>query len=126
MQAVPGRVSVVSTEAMDRGGGGWESAGGSGACGETSGGKDGLATAPPPPDEMMRQPALESAQYAQCEQVKLGRIGIWTNTLDLQPAIKAQAAAQELERLGYAAIWFPESVRREAFSNAALLLAATS
>jgi probable F420-dependent oxidoreductase len=58
--------------------------------------------------------------------VKLGRIGIWTNTLDLQPAIKAQAAAQELERLGYAAIWVPESVRREAFSNAALLLAATS
>jgi probable F420-dependent oxidoreductase len=56
----------------------------------------------------------------------LGRIGIWTNTLDSQPALKAQAAALELERLGYAAIWFPESVRREALSNAGLLLAATS
>jgi probable F420-dependent oxidoreductase len=55
----------------------------------------------------------------------LGRIGVWTNTLDAQPAVKAQEAAQELERLGYAAIWFPESVRREALSNAGLLLAAT-
>jgi probable F420-dependent oxidoreductase len=56
----------------------------------------------------------------------LGRIGVWTNTLDAQPALKAQEAARELERLGYAAIWFPESVRREALSNAGLLLAATS
>jgi probable F420-dependent oxidoreductase len=58
--------------------------------------------------------------------VTLGRIGIWTSTLDSQPALKAQAAARELERMGYAAIWFPESVRREAVSNAGLLLAATS
>ena len=58
--------------------------------------------------------------------MKLGPIGIWTNALDAQPAAKAQDAARELERLGYAAIWFPESVRREALSNAGLLLAATS
>jgi probable F420-dependent oxidoreductase len=57
--------------------------------------------------------------------MRLGPIGIWTNTLDAQPAAKAQEAARELERLGFAAIWFPESVRREAFSNAGLLLAAT-
>jgi probable F420-dependent oxidoreductase len=57
--------------------------------------------------------------------MQLGPIGIWTNTLDAQPAAKAQEAARELERLGYAAIWFPESVRREALSNAGLLLAAT-
>jgi probable F420-dependent oxidoreductase len=58
--------------------------------------------------------------------MKLGPIGIWTTTLDAQPAAKAQEAARELERLGYAAIWIGESVRREAFSNAGLLLAATS
>ncbi len=58
--------------------------------------------------------------------MKLGSIGIWTSTLDAQPAAQAQEAARELERLGYAAIWFGESVRREAFSNAGLLLAATS
>jgi probable F420-dependent oxidoreductase len=56
----------------------------------------------------------------------LGRVGVWTSTLDSQPALQAQEAAAELERLGYAAIWFPESVRREALSNAGLLLAATS
>ena len=56
----------------------------------------------------------------------LGRVGVWTSTLDAQPALKAQAAARELEQLGYAAIWFPESLRREAFSNSGLLLAATS
>jgi probable F420-dependent oxidoreductase len=58
--------------------------------------------------------------------VKLGPFGIWTTTLDAQPASKAQDAARELERLGYAAIWFGESVRREAFSNAGVLLAGTS
>jgi len=58
--------------------------------------------------------------------MNLGRIGVWTSTLDAQPALQAQAAAQEIEQMGYAAIWFPESVRREALSNAGLLLAATS
>src|SRR6202049_3713167 len=58
--------------------------------------------------------------------MKLGRIGIWTSTLDYQPAAKAQEAARELERLGDPAIWFPEATRREAFSNAGLLLAGTS
>jgi probable F420-dependent oxidoreductase len=58
--------------------------------------------------------------------VPLGRIGIWTSALDAQPALKAQEAARELDRLGYAALWIPESVRREALSNAGLLLAATS
>src|ERR1700688_4533745 len=58
--------------------------------------------------------------------MKLGRIGIWTSTLDYQPAPKAQEARPELEQLGYAAIWFPEALRREAFTNAGLLLAGTS
>ncbi len=58
--------------------------------------------------------------------VKLGRFGVWTNTLDAQPASIAQEAARELERLGYAALWFPEGDRPEALTNAALLLAATS
>jgi len=58
--------------------------------------------------------------------VKLGRIGIWTSTLDYQPAAKAQDAVRELELIGYPAIWFPEALRREAFSNAGLLLAGTS
>lgn len=56
----------------------------------------------------------------------LGRIGIWTGALDLQPAARAQDAARELERLGFGAIWVPEAFGREAFTNAAVLLAGTS
>jgi probable F420-dependent oxidoreductase len=57
--------------------------------------------------------------------VNLGRVGIWTTALDFQPAAEARKAAAQLEALGYGAIWVGESVRREAFANAAILLAAT-
>jgi probable F420-dependent oxidoreductase len=58
--------------------------------------------------------------------MELEPIGIWTAQLDYQPAAKAREAAAELEQLGFGAIWFPESVGREALTNAALLLGATS
>jgi probable F420-dependent oxidoreductase len=57
--------------------------------------------------------------------MELKPIGIWTAQLDYQPAARAREAAAELEQLGFGAIWFPESVGREALSNAALLLSAT-
>ena len=44
--------------------------------------------------------------------------------LDRRPGGRAAAAA-EIEYLGYGAIWVGETVRREAFANAALLLSAT-
>jgi probable F420-dependent oxidoreductase len=55
----------------------------------------------------------------------IGRVGIWTFALDLQPAAAAQAAARELEAQGWGAIWIPEALGREAFTNAAMLLAGT-
>ena len=55
----------------------------------------------------------------------IGRIGIWSGTLDQHPAARAQEAAAELEALGYGALWFPEAVGREAFTQAAVLLAGT-
>lgn len=58
--------------------------------------------------------------------MNIGRIGIWTFALDLQPARRAQEAAAEIEALGYGALWIPEALGREAFSSAGLLLAATS
>ena len=58
--------------------------------------------------------------------MELEPIGIWTAQLDYQPAAKAREAAAELEQLGFGAIWFPESTGREALTNAALLLSATS
>lgn len=39
---------------------------------------------------------------------------------------QAQEAVAEIESLGFGAIWFPESVTREPFANAALLLSAGS
>jgi len=54
----------------------------------------------------------------------IGRVGIWA-FLDQQPAARAQAAAAEIEALGYGAIWIPEALGREAFTHAALLLGGT-
>jgi probable F420-dependent oxidoreductase len=55
----------------------------------------------------------------------LGRMGLWTHLLDAQPMARAQETAAELETLGYRALWFPETLGREPFANAALLLSAT-
>ncbi len=55
--------------------------------------------------------------------IDLGRVGIWTFNLDLQPSARAQEAAAEIEALGYGALWIPEALGREAFTNSAILLA---
>jgi probable F420-dependent oxidoreductase len=55
----------------------------------------------------------------------IGRVGVWSFGLELQPAARAQEAAAEVEALGYGALWFPEAMGREAFVHAGLLLAAT-
>jgi len=55
----------------------------------------------------------------------IGRIGIWTFQLEQQPAVRAREAAAELEAMGWGAIWIPEALGREAFTHAAVLLAAT-
>lgn len=54
----------------------------------------------------------------------IGRIGIWA-FLDMLPARDAQAAAREIEDLGFGALWIPEAMGREAFAAAGVLLAAT-
>ena len=55
----------------------------------------------------------------------VGRLGIWTAQLDLQPAARAREAAAELDELGFGALWVPEAVGREPISHAAVLLDAT-
>jgi probable F420-dependent oxidoreductase len=55
----------------------------------------------------------------------LGRVGIWTFALDLQPIARARELAAELDELGYGAIWLPEAVGRDPLVHAALLLGAT-
>lgn len=58
--------------------------------------------------------------------VSLKQIGIWTGAFERQPASRVREAGAELEKLGYGAIWFSEGLGREAFTQAALLLAGTS
>ena len=57
--------------------------------------------------------------------LNIGRLGIWTWTLDSQPMSRSQEAAAELESLGFRAVWIPEAVGREPFASAACLLSAT-
>jgi probable F420-dependent oxidoreductase len=56
----------------------------------------------------------------------LGRVGIWTFALDLQPAAQARELAAEIEELGYGAIWVPDAIGRDPLVHAALLLDGTT
>jgi probable F420-dependent oxidoreductase len=58
--------------------------------------------------------------------VELGRVGIWTAAFDSHPAAVAQAAANELEGLGYRTLWLNEATGRDPFVMAGVLLSATS
>jgi probable F420-dependent oxidoreductase len=55
------------------------------------------------------------------------RVGVWLSRVGLVGAEEAQAAAREIERLGYGTLWIGESTaNKEILSNAAILLAGTS
>lgn len=58
-------------------------------------------------------------------QFELGRVGIWTGVLDAVPSADARQVAAELEELGFPALWIPETVGRDPFVTAALLLSST-
>lgn len=55
----------------------------------------------------------------------LGPVGIWSWGLVDQPAGDVRRAVRQIEDMGYRAVWYPESRGREAFTTAALILAAT-
>lgn len=55
--------------------------------------------------------------------MNIGRIGVWTGALGRMPAAQARGAVEEIERLGFGAIWYPEPVDgKEVLSHGALLL----
>ena len=57
---------------------------------------------------------------------QLGRVGVWSFALQRLSAADAGAAMQELERLGFASVWMPESVgSKDVMAHAALLLGAS-
>ena len=57
--------------------------------------------------------------------MNLGKIGVWY-FLDGMPAKQAAETAQRIEKLGYSALWIPETVGRDPYAHAAWLLANTS
>ena len=58
---------------------------------------------------------------------RLGRVGIWSFQLDGLPAAAEREMAQEVESLGFGALWFPEGFgSKEVFAHAGWLLASTS
>ena len=57
--------------------------------------------------------------------INLGRVGLWTADLDLQPMVKAQEAIAQAEEMGFGTVWVPEAVLREPFASTSLLLSAT-
>ncbi len=57
----------------------------------------------------------------------LGPFGAWSFALQRLAAAEEGAAARELERMGYPAVWIPESLgSKEVFAHASILLSATS
>ena len=56
----------------------------------------------------------------------LGRIGLWSGSLDGVPGSKVRDVVQEIEGLGFGTYWYPETVGREAFVNATMILGASS
>jgi probable F420-dependent oxidoreductase len=54
--------------------------------------------------------------------IELGRFGVWTFDFEKQPASMLRDSIQELEALGWQAIWIPEVDGREAMTHAGFLL----
>ena len=56
----------------------------------------------------------------------LGRVGLWTGSLDMVPAAAVGELAAELESLGYGAVWIPEVAGRDVFVQLTLVLSSTT
>ena len=56
--------------------------------------------------------------------MELGKIGVWAG-LDAMSATEAAAFAQRVEAMGYSALWIPEAVGRDPFSQIGYLAAST-
>ena len=56
----------------------------------------------------------------------LGPIGLWTAAFESLPAPQVRDLVAEVDDLGYAAVWIPEAVTRDAMVNSMLLLEGSS
>jgi probable F420-dependent oxidoreductase len=56
----------------------------------------------------------------------LGPVGLWTGVFDAMPSSRASELAQLIEEIGFPTVWIPETVGRDPFVTATLLLERTS
>jgi probable F420-dependent oxidoreductase len=69
---------------------------------------------------------LHPMKTARDAAARLGPIGVWTFELERMTAADERRLAQEIESLGFKALWIPESLgSKEIFAHASILLAAT-
>ena len=54
--------------------------------------------------------------------IDIGRVGIWTGALDGHPAGAVREVAAELDQAGWPTLWIPETVGRDPFVAAAMIL----
>lgn len=59
------------------------------------------------------------------ENYPLGRIGLWTGALEGLGREQLVDVVAEIDELGWSALWIPETLGREAFTHASLILHAT-
>ena len=58
--------------------------------------------------------------------IDIGRIGIWQGVLDRHPAGAVREVVAELDEAGWPTLWIPETVGRDPFVAAAMMLEASS
>ncbi|MEM9655419.1 MAG: LLM class F420-dependent oxidoreductase [Actinomycetota bacterium] len=58
--------------------------------------------------------------------IDIGRVGIWQGVLDAHPAGKVKEVVAELDEAGWPTLWIPETVSRDPFVSAAMMLEAST
>jgi probable F420-dependent oxidoreductase len=58
--------------------------------------------------------------------IDIGPVGIWQGVLDAHPSSEVREVVAELDETGWQTIWVPETVARDPFVAAAIMLEATS
>lgn len=58
--------------------------------------------------------------------IDIGRVGIWQGVLDGHPTSRVREVVAELDETGWPTLWIPETVTRDPFVSAAIMLGATT
>jgi probable F420-dependent oxidoreductase len=58
--------------------------------------------------------------------IDIGRVGIWQGVLDRHPAGRVREVVAELDETGWPTLWIPETVSRDPFVAAAVMLEAST